>query len=208
MKSSWQHAPTGSKKMTTPEGKIPERRCISSGEVLPKGELIRCVVGPDQVVVPDVDEKLPGRGIWLKADRAAFDIACQRNLFSRAARSKVTPMTGLTDRVEELLAQRCLSLIGMMRRAGIVVCGYEKTRARLKGGTLALLLQAQDGAEDGRKKMSALAGDLPVIDLFYSQELASVLGRDHVVHVGLGKDPIIRRFRAECLRLQGFRSSD
>lgn len=195
--------------MTPPEGKkSPERRCIATGEVLPKAELIRCVVGPDQVVVPDVDGKLPGRGIWLKADRMAFEKACKKNLFARAARAKVKPMDGLSARVETLLAQRCLSLIGMMRRAGCVVCGYEKTRARLKDGHLAVLLAARDGAEDGRKKLTALAGEIPVIDLFDSLELAQVLGRDHVVHVGLGKDRLTRQFLSQCLRLQGFRQSE
>ena len=50
----------------------PERRCIVTGEVQPKAGLIRFVAGPDGQVVPDLAEKLPGRGIWVTADRAAI----------------------------------------------------------------------------------------------------------------------------------------
>ena len=49
----------------------PERRCIATGEVQPKHGLIRFVVGPEGQVVPDLSEKLPGRGIWVAADRRA-----------------------------------------------------------------------------------------------------------------------------------------
>ena len=47
------------------------RKCIATGQVLPTAELIRFVVGPDGTVVPDLAAKLPGRGMWVSADRAA-----------------------------------------------------------------------------------------------------------------------------------------
>ena len=41
----------------------PERKCIVSGQSQPKAGLIRFVIGPDAMVVPDVLARLPGRGI-------------------------------------------------------------------------------------------------------------------------------------------------
>ena len=67
----------------------PERRCIVTGEVQPKAGLIRFVAGPDGQVVPDLAEKLPGRGIWVTADRAAIAKAAAKGLFSRGARARV-----------------------------------------------------------------------------------------------------------------------
>lgn len=187
------------------KGETPERRCIVSGEVRPKEELIRCVVSPDGIVVPDVDGKLPGRGLWLSAARDVVNTACAKNAFSRAARQKVSPMEGLTDRIEALLVQRCLSLIGMMRRNGTVIYGFEKTRNWLKEGKVAVVLAARDGADDGRSKIKALAGDRPVIELFDSQEMGNAVGRDHLVHMGFAPGPLTKRFQVEALRLQGFR---
>ena len=48
----------------------PERRCIATGAVQPRAGLIRFVVSPDGMIVPDLGGKLPGRGIWVAADRA------------------------------------------------------------------------------------------------------------------------------------------
>ena len=53
----------------------PERKCIVTGDVQPKAGLIRFVLGPDDTVVPDVLEKLPGRGMWVTADRAVLDLS-------------------------------------------------------------------------------------------------------------------------------------
>lgn len=203
MISLWQHGPTGSKMKN--KGESPERRCIVSGEVRPKEELIRCVVSPDGIVVPDVDSKLPGRGLWLSAARDVVNTACAKNAFSRAARQKVRPMDGLADRIEALLVQRCLSLIGMARRNGTVIYGFEKTRNWLKDGKCAVVLAARDGAEDGRSKIKALAQALPLIELFDAEELGHAVGRDHLVHMGLAPGPLAARLQVEASRLQGFR---
>ncbi len=207
MRSSWRPGLTGSK-MKKNKGETPERRCIVTGEVRPISELVRCVAGPDGVVVPDVDAKLPGRGLWLSAERNVVNTACAKNAFSRAARAKVVPMDGLADRIEALLVQRCLSLVGMMRRTGGVIFGFEKTRNWLKGGKCAVVLAARDGAADGRNKIKALSGDLPLIELFDAAELGSALGRDHLVHMGFASGQMARRFLAEASRLQGFRESE
>ena len=67
----------------------PERKCIATGEVQPKYGLIRFVMGPDGEIVPDALEKLPGRGIWVSADRGAIEQAVKKRLFGRAARAQV-----------------------------------------------------------------------------------------------------------------------
>ena len=67
----------------------PERRCIVTGQVLPKDRLIRFVAGPDGVVVPDLAAVLPGRGLWLLADRASVEKAVLKGHFAKAARAQV-----------------------------------------------------------------------------------------------------------------------
>ena len=54
------------------EGALRERRCIATGAILPEDKLVRFVVDPEGGIVPDIDAKLPGRGLWLSADRAAI----------------------------------------------------------------------------------------------------------------------------------------
>src|SRR5689334_6327543 len=80
-----------------------ERRDIVSGEVWDEADLIRFVAGPDGAVVPDLARKLPGRGLWVAADRASVEAAARKGLFARAAKAKVVAPPGLADQVEALL---------------------------------------------------------------------------------------------------------
>ena len=45
----------------------PSAACALTRARRPKDELIRFVLGPDGTIVPDLKEKLPGRGVWLTA---------------------------------------------------------------------------------------------------------------------------------------------
>lgn len=170
---------------------------------------MRFVVGPDASIVPDVDERLPGRGLWVAADRAVLSRAVDKRLFGRGARQAVQVDAGLVDRVEALLARRCLELLAMARRSGAAVAGLSKVRQALESGRPGLLLEASDGAADGRARLRALAGDRPVVAVLTSAELAGAFGREHTVHgfvdSGGPGGGLADRLQRDADRLAGFR---
>ena len=181
-----------------------ERRCIATGVVQAKDRLIRFVVGPDSTIVPDVDERLGGRGLWVSADRAALEKAIARNAFARAARQQVQAAADLPDRVAALIERRCLDLLGLARRAGQVVAGFEKVDAALRSGRAGVLIEAANGAQDGRAKLRGLAQGIPVVSCLDSAALASALGRSGpVVHAVIAPGRLAQRFLREADRLRG-----
>lgn len=182
------------------------RRCLASGEVVDKARLVRFVVGPDDAVVPDVEGKLPGRGMWVSARREAVDRAVAKRLFSRAAKRTVAAPSDLADTVETLLVRRCLSFLGLAVRAGEAVAGFEKVRDQLRKPHVAVLLSACDGAADGREKLARLTNGVPVVELFSRAELSLAIGRENVVHAALRRGGLADRFVVEAARLSGFRS--
>lgn len=186
---------------------IPMRKCIVLGGEWPKDKLIRFVVGPDGDVVPDLEAKLPGRGLWLSAQRDVLNIARAKRLFAKAARSNVEVPEDLADRLEMLLVARCVGLLGMARRSGSVVSGYEKVRAYLHGGKVGIILAARDGAIGGRRKLRNLAPGVMAFDQLGMFELAQALGKDAVVHVAVAQGPIANRLVREFGRLEGFRET-
>jgi len=181
------------------------RRCIVGREVLPKAALIRFVVGPDGAIVPDVGAQLPGRGLWVKAAADALAVAA-KGQFAKAARRPVTVAPDLVARTEALLTQRCLDIVGLARRAGQAVAGFEKVRDALAHGRAAVLLAAADGAADGRAKLQAGARDVPLIELFSVAQLSATLGRENVVHAALGPGRLAERLVVESGRLAGVRA--
>jgi hypothetical protein len=181
------------------------RRCIAGRERRPRDVLVRFVVDPAGAVVPDVDARLPGRGVWLSAARGAISLAVAKGLFAKAAGRRVHVAPDLADQVETMLVRRCLDLLGLARRAGQLVAGFDQVADALRRGEVAVLLAARDGAADGRRKLRALARDVPVIEAFDRRELGGAVGRDETVHLALAPGGLARRLLAERARLAGFR---
>jgi uncharacterized protein len=186
-----------------------QRKDIVLGEAVDEARLIRFVAGPDGAVVPDLARKLPGRGIWVGADRDSVVTAAKKGLFSRAAKAKLTVAPDLADQVETLLARRVLDGLGLARKAGGIISGYEKVVAALATGKVAWLIEASDGAEDGRRKILAAARRAPIaprlLGAFNSDELGLALGGENVIHTALLAGRGIDRWTQDVERLSGFR---
>jgi hypothetical protein len=181
------------------------RRCIATGEVRPKAALVRFVVSPEGRVVPDIAERLPGRGLWLTARRDIVTKAVTKRLFARAARRPVLVEDALADRVEALLVARCRDLLGLARRAGEAQMGFVKVERLLASGEAGLLLAARDGAADGRGKLEARAGGMRERALLGTAELGAAFGRDAAVHAALRRGALASALARELDRLEGFR---
>lgn len=69
--------------------KVPMRKCIVTGEMKPKQELIRVVRSKEGVVSVDTTGKLPGRGAYLSINKETILTAKQRDLISTVFKVKV-----------------------------------------------------------------------------------------------------------------------
>lgn len=192
---------------------VRERRCAVTGEVLGEAGLLRVALSPDGQVVADVSARLPGRGAWVKAERAIIDQAVRRKAFHRAFGEPVEVPADLAARFEAQLEARALSALGLARRAGRLAMGYDAVRLGLqKGPDPALRIEASDGAADGRGKLDALARaarpGLATVSCFSAQALGAALGRSGVVHLLLAEGPEAQSFKGLVSKLAGFRDLD
>lgn len=183
----------------------PERRCIASGASGGTERMVRFVLDPEGRLTPDLAERLPGRGVWLTSDRASVAKAVKKRLFSRAFRQPVEAADDLADRLEALLAQRVIDAVGLARKAGLAVTGFEKVRARLKSGTVGALFAASDGAPDGRRKLAAIKGEVALVETLSSAELGAAFGKDAAIHAALAAGGATERALREARRLDGLR---
>lgn len=240
----------------------PLRRCVVTRERLPKERMIRFVLGPDRVVVPDLTARLPGRGMWLSARRDVLETARAQGSLARAfakyaskgvakdaatdaatgsatigakpsakiARGSVTLTADLSDLIEAMLVRRVVELLGLARRAGQAVCGFQKAREWVTTNRAGLVLQASDGSVDERARFlsGVMTRDLHVTDdldltghgdagpenkmpngvvpvgsPLTAASLGAVFGRDHVVHVVIAPGRLAEALTNEIARLSG-----
>ena len=181
----------------------PLRRCIVTRERQDKARMIRFVLGPDRVIVPDLAGRLPGRGLWLSARADVLQTARARAAFARAARGPVAVPPDLSAMVQAGLVRRIADFLGLARRAGQAVGGFQKARDWLLDGRVALVVQAFDAGAAERARFLAGHPDVPVVAALSAEALGSVFGRDHVMHVAVAPGRLADAIARESARLAG-----
>ncbi len=198
---------------TGPRRSGPERFCAATRTIRPVAEMIRFVVGPDGIV-PDLKRKLPGRGIWITATRAALTDAVAHKSFARALKREVSMTHDLVELTERLLTRSALDALAIAGKAGAVAAGFAKTEAALAHDQVVALLQAAEAGADGVSKLKGAlrrrpdADRIAVIAGFSSTQLDLALGRSNVIHAALLAGPASTTFLARFTRLERFRTGE
>jgi len=193
-----------------------ERLCAASRTIKPVGEMIRFVVGPGGDVVPDLKRKLPGRGVWVTAQRSALAEAVKRKAFGRSFRREVLVAPDLARQVEFLLERSALDALAIAAKAGSVVAGFGRVETAVASQNVAALLHAADAGADGTRKIAAAvrrhlgeaAGRIVIVEAFTSSQLDLALGRSNVVHAALLAGRESNGFLMRYAGLERFRSDN
>jgi uncharacterized protein len=190
-------------------GRGTERLCAVSRTVKPVDELIRFVVGP-QGVVADLKRKLPGRGLWISADRHTLRDAVTRNVFGRGFKRELRVSQALVEETERLLLRAALGALAIAGKAGQVVAGFAKVEATVAREAIVGLIHASDAGADGVAKLAGVlrqradADRIKPIKDFTTAQLDLALGRSNVVHAALLAGPANDTFLARLARLERF----
>jgi predicted RNA-binding protein YlxR (DUF448 family) len=196
----------------------PERRCVISGETAPRDMLVRLAVSPDGLVLPDAQEKAPGRGAWIGTDRAGLAAAIASGKLkaglARAFKSAALEIPlDLPQKVEEALRRVVLDRLGLELRVGKLILGTQRIAETARAGGVALLAHASDASEDGRKKLDQAwrvgrdtegSGERGLELPLDRNALSVALGRDNVVHLALADDAAAARVLKPLTRLMHF----
>ena len=130
-----------------------ERSCVVTRQAKHPDALLRFVLGPESVVVPDIKRKLPGRGVWVGLSKDLVAQAVKKQVFARALKEKALAEADLPDLVESLLKRDALQALSIANKAGLVTTGFAKVESAVGAGAISALIHASDGAADGKRKL-------------------------------------------------------
>ena len=196
-------------------GKIDEnpRSCLVSNKRLSRNELIRFVVGPNDIIVPDLREKLPGRSAWVEAKKSILRTAVEKQLFSRVLKQKVEAEKTLPELVEKLLDERARQSLGLAKKAGFLITGFAKVNSTIRSGKTALLLHASDASDDGKRKLASavefvkhMEGDpIMVSQCWTCDELSEALGLGNAIHAAAIDSGATTNLIAAIVQLESYK---
>ena len=198
-----------------PELTGPVRLCALTRAQLPIENLIRFGAGPDGIVVPDLAQRLPGRGVWVNATRTHVTDAVRRNVFARSLKRTVNAPADLPERIDALMVKRVLEALSLANKAGLVIPGFAKVDAALETGAVAALIHGRDGARDGIERLDRkfnavnLARENPgvIVTELTIDQISLAIGRSNVVHAAVISGGAATRLLDEARRLMRYRAS-
>ena len=191
-----------------------QRHCALTRTLKPVDEMVRFVIGPGGHTVPDINRKLPGRGLWITGTRAAITEAITGNVFARSFKQDVRVAADLAATSERLLERSALDALAIVGKAGQVITGFAKVEAAIALDDLLALIHAADAAADGKRKLAAAlqrkmpekSHEIAIIEGLTGAQLDLALNRPNVVHAALLAGPGSETFLARTTRLIRFRT--
>ncbi len=181
------------------------RRCVVTHAVEDRSALVR-FVAHGTTVIPDLAERLPGRGAWIGARRTRIEEAVRRNLFARAFRCRVEPPADLAAQVEELVVRRVVDAVGLARRAGAAVHGRDRALEAVHTGQAGLLVVADDaGSQAPRMLQAAAAHGIATGTGPGKTALGAPFGVASAAYLAIGAGPLCDRIVRDLQRLAGLR---
>jgi len=192
-----------------------ERLCAVTRQALDPANLIRFALSPDGIVVPDLDRRLPGRGVWVGCDRRLVEKAVATHAFSKSLKVKAEAPADLAERVDDLIVKRVSGTLSLANKAGLVIAGFEKIYAALEKGPVRAVLHGTDAALDGRSKIdrkyraiqASRGAPAAIVDVLTIAQMSLAIGRGSVVHAALIPGGLSDRFLEEAERLLRYRST-
>ena len=184
---------------------LTERMCIVTREVMDEDALVRFVRSPDGEAIPDLQRKLPGRGVWVSLSHERVQEAVRKNLFSRGFSSETKAMPDLADTIGGLLRKLALSYFSLAKKAGLAVAGNSKVEDMVSKNLAQIIIHALEAAPDGRRKIDKLAAaDVKMINIFHVDELDLAFGRSNVIHAAVGRGRLAEKLLLAVQRIERY----
>jgi predicted RNA-binding protein YlxR (DUF448 family)/ribosomal protein L30E len=161
---------------------VPQRSCLGCRTSKDKNVLIRFVLTPDMEVLPDLENKLPGRGSYTCIDKNCLAAAVNQRQFKRSYKQDVSvmPAEQLIEHVRQQLHGRIIGLIGLANKAGMITGGGSMVIDALKGKKKpGLVIIASDVSEaiGDKIKHAAAAHHVPHRIAVTKDDFGAILGK-------------------------------
>ena len=184
---------------------LENRKCIVTGNILPKSELLRFVVLPNGQMLPDFNKKLGGKGVYLSNSKTLLTgLTLKKNPLNKILHQNVIITPELPQMVEGILAKKGLEGINLARKAGDLILGFEKVKDIIAKGKAAFVIEATDAGDDGKQKIATIAKDLEKFSLYDVATLSEALNRENTVYLVVAKGHMDGVIREAFRRYQTF----
>ena len=180
------------------------RKCVLTGVVKSKEELLRFVLLQDGTVIPDFNKKVSGHGFYISNSKRLLTELTVKNPLNKILHTKTIVGENLPQIVENILCQKGLEAVNLARKAGNLIPGFEKVKDIIAKGKAAFVIQATDAGDDGKQKIAEMAKNIEIITVYDVATLSNALKRENTVYMAVLNNPMNNMVRLALTRYQTF----
>lgn len=159
----------------------PQRSCLGCRTARDKSDLLRFVLSPEREIVPDLLNKLPGRGAYICRTGECLLSAISRKQFNRAFKGEVATVSaeGLHADIVHAAEERVASYLALANKAGQVISGTDMVIEALRKQQIGIVFFARDVSADIGDKIRQVATRAGVeqVELLDKDRLGQLLGK-------------------------------
>ena len=169
-----------------------------------KDDFIKICLSPDNKLIPDLCDKLPGKSVWLPADKALIvDILREEDLKTYFGISKIHS-PDLVSIVEMILRKKIMSSISMTKKSGVLAIGLDAIKTQLIQKRHCLIIVAR-GAKRLTDKSFFVSKNISVFEsLLEQKDLEKSTGKINVKYVGIFSKNFKKTIQVDLNKLKGF----
>ena len=169
-----------------------------------KDDFIKICLSPDNKLIPDLCEKLPGKSVWLPADKALIiDILRKEDLKTYFGVSKIYS-PDLVSIVEMILRKKIMSSISMTKKSGVLAIGLDAIKTQLIQNRHCLIIVVM-GAKSLTNKSFFASENVSIFEsLLEQKDLEKSTGKINVKYVGVFSKNFKKTIQEDLNKLKGF----
>ena len=185
----------------------PERTCVGCRVSQPQGILVRYVLSPEQELLVDYRQKLPGRGVYTCCEIDCVVKAVERKQLQRGLKAELLPLDSdqLVMKIIDALLQRIESLLGMARKSGQAVSGSQAILTGLKRNdrfSFVLLSDDVSTGVAGKVLSAAESQGVEVFQMLSKGRIGELLGKGERSVAALEVGKLAKAIKHEVQRYQ------
>ena len=169
-----------------------------------KDDFIKICLSPDNKLIPDLCDKLPGKSVWLPAHKDLIvDILREEDLKTYFGISKIYS-PDLVSLIEMILRKKIVSSISMTKKSGVLAIGLEAIKAQLIQNRHCLIIVARGARSLANKSFFASENVSIFESLLEQKDLEKSTGKINVKYIGVFSKNFKKTIQVDLNKLKGF----
>ena len=185
-----------------------DKKSFSENVDINENDFIKLSLSPDNKLVPDLHNNLPGKSIWVPANKKLIKYIQERDDVKAHFGVSRLFSNDLVFLVRKILRKKILSSVSLAKKAGYLAIGLDTIKTQFIEKKHCLIVVAK-GAKSLQGYSVFSSNNVSCFEnLLYQKDLEKSTGKNNVKYVGILSKNFKKTIQVDLNKLKGFMETD